>query len=150
MKDPNVLNNFRVDNEEKIQNLTKTNQTHTSEFEALLIEHNNTALYYSILIFGTVTFELCKTMAFFYFITKTSTVLHNEIFSKIMRATMGFFDSHLSGNILNRFAKDIAIIDDYLPYVCFEVFVVCLNVKWKQFTFLLICFIFRYFSWYLE
>lgn len=107
-----------------MQNLTKTNKTNTTEFTELLKEQDKTPIYYTILISGTVVFELLQSIAFFYFITKISIVLHNNIFTKIMKATMGFFDSHLSGSILNRFAKDMTVIDDYLPYVYFEVVLV--------------------------
>lgn len=38
-----------------------------------------------------------------------------------MRATMEFFDLNLTGNILNRFAKDIGVIDEQLPGILFSV-----------------------------
>lgn len=104
-----------------MNNLTITNQTNTSLFESLQIQHDMTWTYYSILIAGTVIFGLTSSIAFFYFTSSASIVLHNNTFNKIMRATMEFFDLHLTGNILNRFAKDIGLIDEYLPYVYFEV-----------------------------
>lgn len=42
----------------------------------------------------------------------------------ILGASMTFFDVNLSGNILNRFTRDLGIIDDSLPFIIYECVVV--------------------------
>lgn len=49
-----------------------------------------------------------------------SVKLHNKIFATITAAKMAFFDTHLSGNILNRFSKDFVIIDEMMPRAYLE------------------------------
>lgn len=44
-----------------------------------------------------------------------SKVLHERMFSSILKATMRFFDTNPSGRILNRFSKDMGAMDESLP-----------------------------------
>ncbi|XP_073945729.1 probable multidrug resistance-associated protein lethal(2)03659 [Choristoneura fumiferana] len=46
---------------------------------------------------------------------RSSIKLHNQMFSNILSATMRFFDTNPSGRILNRFSKDMGIVDEILP-----------------------------------
>ncbi|KAJ8967793.1 hypothetical protein NQ317_014819 [Molorchus minor] len=46
---------------------------------------------------------------------KASKRLHNKMFSNILQAPMRFFDTNPSGRILNRFSKDMGVIDELLP-----------------------------------
>ncbi|XP_025202264.1 probable multidrug resistance-associated protein lethal(2)03659 isoform X2 [Melanaphis sacchari] len=41
--------------------------------------------------------------------------LHNNMFNTLIKATTYFFNTNLSGSILNRFSKDIGTIDEMLP-----------------------------------
>lgn len=45
----------------------------------------------------------------------SSTFLHNEILQSGLRAPMQFFDSTPIGRILNRFSKDVDVVDSQLP-----------------------------------
>lgn len=48
---------------------------------------------------------------------KSSVNIHDNLFKKIVRAPLSFFDKgSTSFQILNRFSKDISIVDDVLPY----------------------------------
>lgn len=47
--------------------------------------------------------------------------LHDFVFSKVINASMSFFNNNPSGRILNRFSKDLGIIDEYIPNVFFDV-----------------------------
>lgn len=41
--------------------------------------------------------------------------LHNEMFLRLMKSPMEFFDMTPVGRILNRFSKDIDTVDNVLP-----------------------------------
>ncbi|CAF1175851.1 unnamed protein product, partial [Adineta ricciae] len=52
-------------------------------------------------------------------------VLHNKMFRRLIRSPIYFFDMNPVGRILNRFTKDVAIMDDNLPLTMFD-FLQCL------------------------
>lgn len=52
---------------------------------------------------------------FFDFCIRASVELHNNMFTSISKATMRFFNTNPSGRILNRFSKDIGVIDETIP-----------------------------------
>ncbi|MGH0134262.1 UNVERIFIED_CONTAM: hypothetical protein FKN15_063193 [Acipenser sinensis] len=47
---------------------------------------------------------------------RASTRLHDELFRKILRSPMKFFDTTPAGRILNRFSKDMDEVDTRLPF----------------------------------
>ena len=48
---------------------------------------------------------------------KSSVNIHDSLFKRIVRAPVAFFDKGTNQfQILNRFSKDLAIVDDVLPY----------------------------------
>ncbi|KAG9490170.1 hypothetical protein GDO78_005841 [Eleutherodactylus coqui] len=49
-----------------------------------------------------------------------SKVLHQKMLNAILRAPMSTFNTMRTGRILNRFSKDIAILDDLLPLTIFD------------------------------
>lgn len=65
-------------------------------------------------------FTLGRAFAFFLFSSRASVRLHKKIIAKILSATMLFFDTHYVGNILNRFSRDLALIDEVIPYIVFD------------------------------
>lgn len=58
---------------------------------------------------------------------RSSIKLHNLMFSNIMSATMRFFDTNPSGRILNRFSKDMGIVDEILPRMILDSMQVCIS-----------------------
>ncbi|XP_053212741.1 ATP-binding cassette sub-family C member 4-like isoform X2 [Panonychus citri] len=46
---------------------------------------------------------------------KASETLHNRIFSKLLRTPLSFFENNPVGRILNRFTRDVGIIDAIIP-----------------------------------
>jgi ATP-binding cassette subfamily C (CFTR/MRP) protein 4 len=41
--------------------------------------------------------------------------MHDNMFAKVLRSKMIFFDTNPVGRVLNRFSKDIGLVDELLP-----------------------------------
>lgn len=76
---------------------------------------------------------IAKSVYFMLFFTIASRNLHDFIFAKMIKATMTFFNSNPSGRILNRFSKDLGIIDEYIPSVLVDVIEVRVFIEIKPF-----------------
>ncbi|PNF34547.1 hypothetical protein B7P43_G10751 [Cryptotermes secundus] len=75
-----------------------------------------TCIYvYSGLVASVMILSVCSVISFFTMCMRASISLHNTMFTSITRATMRFFNSNPSGQILNRFSKDMGSIDEILP-----------------------------------
>ncbi len=48
----------------------------------------------------------------------SSSNMHYQMVTKVLRASILFFDSNPVGRVLTRFSKDMAILDSLLPTVC--------------------------------
>ncbi|XP_060518435.1 probable multidrug resistance-associated protein lethal(2)03659 [Cylas formicarius] len=70
---------------------------------------------YSCLIAVAIVITIVRSLWFFRCCMKASIKLHNTMFGKIVYAAMRFFHVNPSGRILNRFSKDMNVIDEYLP-----------------------------------
>ena len=58
---------------------------------------------------------LCSAFALAEGILRSATLLHTAILKNGLRAPMSFFDSTPIGRIINRFSKDIDVVDSQLP-----------------------------------
>lgn len=104
-----------------MSNLSSSGRNSTVEYMELSEENANILMTYTLLIITTVVSSISSALVFFYFATRISIKLHKDTLNKMIMATMEFFDRHLTGNILNRFSKDIGFIDEALHYYYFEV-----------------------------
>ncbi|KAJ3652255.1 hypothetical protein Zmor_018236 [Zophobas morio] len=89
---------------------------------------DNCLYIYSGLTLLLVIIALVCSLCFFRFCITTSTNLHNNMFRKIVSCSMYFFNTNESGRILNRFSKDIGLIDENLPLSMMDTFQISLNV----------------------
>ncbi|CAH8471058.1 unnamed protein product [Schistosoma margrebowiei] len=80
-----------------------------------------------ILTILLVFFSTARTLLFFKQMTCVAERLHELMVKACLSTRILFFESNLSGRILNRFSKDIGIIDDLLPTNIFE-FLQCLSL----------------------
>ncbi|XP_043975832.1 multidrug resistance-associated protein 5 isoform X1 [Gambusia affinis] len=61
-------------------------------------------------------FKLIRGIAFVKGTLRASSKLHDQLFHKILRCPMKFFDTTPTGRILNRFSKDMDEVDTRLPF----------------------------------
>lgn len=75
---------------------------------------------YSFLLVITMTVSLSMTYSTIHACLQAAKNLHNRLVVAILKATMLFFDNHYVGNIINRLAKDLYVIDEVLPFLVFS------------------------------
>ncbi|KAG5307336.1 MRP4 protein, partial [Acromyrmex insinuator] len=79
------------------------------------------AIYvYTFCIVACTVTTLLRSFLFMKICMNSSCNLHNTMFSNLLQARMSFFHTNSSGRILNRFSKDIGIMDELLPKVMLE------------------------------
>lgn len=115
--------NYTLD-ENDASNLTY-NGTIVETLNELDNQRSLVPLIYTIILVVTGGTVLGKSFLFFTLSSNSSKKLHSDCFSNIIKAPMAFFDTHLTGNILNRFSKDFATTDEFIPYIIYE----CLRVS---------------------
>ncbi|CAG2110822.1 unnamed protein product, partial [Medioppia subpectinata] len=77
-------------------------------------------MVYSILIATIFVTLLVRSGTWFVMCIQASVNLHNSIFFRLMRTPIAFFDNNPVGRILNRFTKDIGVVDEQLPAVSYD------------------------------
>uniref|UniRef100_A0A6B2KXT9 Uncharacterized protein n=1 Tax=Arcella intermedia TaxID=1963864 RepID=A0A6B2KXT9_9EUKA len=93
------------------------------------------------IIFSFSFILLLRGVIFSHFTLASSTQMHNDVFARVMRAPMSFFDSTPLGRILNRLSQDQDKADvslperlvDFLHYSCWclaSVVVIIVNIPW--------------------
>ena len=93
---------------------------------------------------GVIVLSILRYSCFFVLLVNASRNVHNQMFSSVIKTPILFFDTNpigtilnifinnfiscsyflLSGRILNRFSKDIGYLDDLLPYMFCDFFMV--------------------------
>ncbi|KAH9630450.1 hypothetical protein HF086_016988 [Spodoptera exigua] len=82
-------------------------------------------------IVGCIIATSVRAIMFLWVCMRSSIKLHNEMFKNILSATMRFFDTNPSGRILNRFSKDMGVVDEILPRMyldTIQVFMVMMGI----------------------
>ena len=85
------------------------------------------SIVYSSLIIAMFITIFIRCFTFFSMCMKSSVKLHNQIFDKILRVPMTFFENNPTGRILNRFSKDIGTVDESTPPTAFDINLVRYN-----------------------
>eukprot|EP00058_Branchiostoma_floridae_P018300 XP_002603789.1 hypothetical protein BRAFLDRAFT_86619 [Branchiostoma floridae] len=65
--------------------------------------------------------SILRAVFLFYMCLSSSRSLHNQMFAAIIRVPILFFDTNPVGRILNRFSKDVGLLDHLLPLNVAEV-----------------------------
>lgn len=80
--------------------------------------------YCILLVVGVLLF-LSRTYGFFIMCLKIAEKMHQILFDSILKASMIFFKMNSSGRIINRFSKDISVVDSAIPATLLD----CWQVK---------------------
>ncbi|CAG2119883.1 unnamed protein product, partial [Medioppia subpectinata] len=83
-------------------------------------EQNRDVIIYSSMMAALFIASLLRAITWFVMFMRASVNLHNTIFYRLLRAPIFVFDSNPVGRILNRFTKDLGIIDEQLPTTAFD------------------------------
>ncbi|KRT83567.1 ABC transporter ATP-binding protein [Oryctes borbonicus] len=94
--------------------------TNSTIYEETLAEKKIIPLFYTILIVSATVFTIANSVYIFILFSLANKRLHNICFWQIIQAPMAFFDLNLSGNILNRFSKDVNVVDEHIPILFFQ------------------------------
>ncbi|XP_031345180.1 probable multidrug resistance-associated protein lethal(2)03659 isoform X2 [Photinus pyralis] len=119
---------FWVDMEQELSGFRLNQTTNSTEYQKLEESHDNVMRLYSFVMLGTAIFTILRAYTFYTFSSKASTNIHNSVVDRILNTGMMFFDNNLSGSVLNRFSRDLGIIDEQMPNVLFECSSVILSV----------------------
>lgn len=99
-------------------------ETNTSSWEAseneIISPRMQQIWIYSFLITALFIMTLIRTIGFFKICMRSSVALHLQLFHGVLRAPMSFFETNPIGLLLNRFTKDIGVIDELLPFTLFD------------------------------
>ncbi|GAB6028798.1 hypothetical protein CHUAL_004610 [Chamberlinius hualienensis] len=71
--------------------------------------------YLAFYILAEALVNMIKNLIFFALAINASLSLHAKMLTAVTRTKMRFFDSHQTGQIINRFSKDIEYVDDQIP-----------------------------------
>ncbi|KAJ8674819.1 hypothetical protein QAD02_010605 [Eretmocerus hayati] len=111
---PETLENDDVSNPQL--NSTKTSSMKSSMDISYYNDVPPTNLYlYTALVTSILVTTLARSFLFFSVTMRCSQRLHDLMFGSLIRASMHFFNNNPSGVILNRFSKDLGVIDELLP-----------------------------------
>lgn len=119
--------------------LNLDNSTVTSEVSGELTNIMPTetiVVIYGVIIAACILNNILRSFVFFWISMRSSKALHDVMFSRILRATICFFDFNPVGRILNRFSKDIGIVDELLPSAAYATMQVGLHNHLYIFYFL--------------
>lgn len=83
-------------------------------------ERNHDIIIYSVIVASTFILMVLRSWTFFLVCTNASVTLHNSLFFRLLRAPMHIFDNNPVGRILNRFTRDLGIIDEQLPLCAYD------------------------------
>ena len=85
------------------------------------IRHQTIDLYiYCSLVCGAFLLSIARAAMFLNALLNSSKHLHNSMLSAVLKAPVLFFDTNPVGRIINRFSRDIGIMDELLPDVFLE------------------------------
>ncbi|KAL6034547.1 hypothetical protein STEG23_034985, partial [Scotinomys teguina] len=100
------------------------NDTGSKNNASLVIITNNSFYYIFYIYVGVadsfLALGLFRGLPLVHTLITVSKILHQKMLYSILRAPMSTFNTLKTGGVINRFSKDIAILDDFLPLAIFD------------------------------
>lgn len=94
-------------------------------------ERENMIIIYTSLLGLTLIVYILRTYGFFAMCLRISLRLHDRLFRGITNTSMYFFNTNSSGRILNRFSKDIRVVDNDVPHTLIDCLSVCNSINFS-------------------
>lgn len=85
---------------------------------------------YAALVGGAFLLSVTRATMFYNALLNSSKNLHNSMMSALLKAPVLFFDTNPVGRMINRFSRDIGIMDELLPDVflqAVEIVLLCIG-----------------------
>ncbi|KAK9870542.1 hypothetical protein WA026_008104 [Henosepilachna vigintioctopunctata] len=98
-------------------NIAKITSSHLLLSVNDVAQENNMGDFYIFITSTVVTvlFSFFGAFANFYFAIKVAKNIHKSMVFNMLHGRMKFFDSHLIGNVLTRFSRDLFVVDESIP-----------------------------------
>ena len=78
-------------------------------------KHKINLIIYGSLVGSALLLAILRVFLFYYTTLRCSENLHDQMVMSILKAPVLLYDTNPSGRIMNRFSKDIGILDEFLP-----------------------------------
>lgn len=78
-------------------------------------KHKLNLIIYGSLVGGALALSVFRCLLYYCTTLRCSENLHDQMVISMLQSPVFFFDTNPSGRILNRFSKDIGIVDEFLP-----------------------------------
>lgn len=111
----NTYNNYNL-----LENIRQSNSTKGMDMNQAYFFLGNIFVVWITFALGLISMSS--------FTTTASRNLHNKLFQKIMTAHCRIFDENSTGQIVNRFSRDLGFIDNLLPHLVYEIHTVFMGI----------------------
>ena len=88
---------------------------HMSRMKGVDQKHKLNLIIYGSLVGSALLLAILRGFLYYYTTLRCSENLHDRMVMSILKAPVLFYDTNPSGRIMNRFSKDIGIVDEFLP-----------------------------------
>ena len=119
---------------------SKQEQENSLASKTIFVSNDYNIILYTILTFALFIASFFRMISCLYLSLKCSINLHDTIFRRVLRSPMNFFENNPIGRILNRFTRDMGIIDINVPrtivefnlssFDCIGIVLVSMMIKW--------------------
>lgn len=86
----------------------------------IFMQRENFVYLYSLLICLTIFFAILRSTSFMQVCINASKELYHKMSTSMLNTNMNFFFANPAGRILNRFSKDVGLMDDFLPLIILD------------------------------
>lgn len=113
--------------------LQSNNDSNNTELRELIANqetaHKSTFDFYMTLTLSVTVILVLRALLHFMLSSRASRKLHDCMVQSLLNSPLQFFDVHFIGNILNRFSKDLCSVDEYIPFLIYELFRVTIHTS---------------------